>query len=132
MVNVLPVCVDVALTRACGAMCSFCYAMVQEQKERSTIKVKEALDLVDGLAEVGKRSIAHIRRRKHSSKAYVPFIKHAANVGIDVGNATNWEWEPEKIKVLPSNMGEIYLCRRNTGRLFKNYVKNAHTEVFDR
>ena len=34
-----------ALTRACGAMCSFCYAMVQEPQERSNIKVKEALDL---------------------------------------------------------------------------------------
>ena len=93
--RIAPVSVDVALTRACGAMCSFCYAMVQEQKERSTIKVKEALDLVDGLAEVGVRGVSLISDGESTlSKAYVPFIKHAANVGIDVGNATNgWEWE---------------------------------------
>ena len=46
-----------ALTRACGAMCSFCYAMVQEPQERSTIKVKEALDLVDDFAEVGVKGV---------------------------------------------------------------------------
>ena len=39
--RVPPVSVDMALTRACGAMCSFCYAMVQEPQERSTIKTKE-------------------------------------------------------------------------------------------
>ena len=28
--KIAPISVDMALTRACGAMCSFCYAMVQE------------------------------------------------------------------------------------------------------
>ena len=27
--TIAPVSVDMALTRACGAMCSFCYAMIQ-------------------------------------------------------------------------------------------------------
>ena len=36
-----------ALTRACGAMCSFCYAMVQEPQERASIKIKEALDFAE-------------------------------------------------------------------------------------
>ena len=35
--KIAPVSVDMALSRACGAMCSFCYAMVQEPQERSTI-----------------------------------------------------------------------------------------------
>ena len=43
--RITPVSVDMALTRSCGAMCSFCYAMVQEPQERASIKVKEALDL---------------------------------------------------------------------------------------
>ena len=38
--RVAPVTVDMALTRACGAMCSFCYAMVQEPQERASIKIK--------------------------------------------------------------------------------------------
>lgn len=32
--KVAPVSVDMALTRSCGAMCQFCYAMVQEPQER--------------------------------------------------------------------------------------------------
>ena len=30
--RIAPISVDMALTRACGAMCSFCYAMVQESQ----------------------------------------------------------------------------------------------------
>ena len=78
--RIAPVSVDVALTRACGAMCSFCYAMVQEQKERSTIKVKEALDLVESCRGRSKRRIVISDGESTLSKAYVPFIKHAANV----------------------------------------------------
>ena len=47
--KISPVSVDMALTRACGAMCSFCYAMFQEPQERASIKTKEALDLLDDL-----------------------------------------------------------------------------------
>jgi Predicted Fe-S oxidoreductases len=81
-----PVSVDMALTRACGAMCSFCYAMVQEPQERSTIKVKEALDLVDDFAEAGVKGVSLISDGESTlSKAYVPFIQHAHKSGIDVG-----------------------------------------------
>ena len=50
--KISPVCVDMALTRACGAMCSFCYAMVQEPQERANIKTKEALNLLDDLTDI--------------------------------------------------------------------------------
>ena len=56
------------------------------------------------LAEIRVRGVSLISDGESTlSKAYVPFIQHAAKVGIDVGNATNaWEWEPEKIEqVLP-------------------------------
>mgnify|MGYP005706126371 FL=1 len=58
--RIAPVSVDMALTRACGAMCSFCYAMVQEPQERSAIKVKSALDLLDDFAEIGVRAVSLI------------------------------------------------------------------------
>ena len=96
--HIAPISVDMALTRACGAMCSFCYAMVQEPQERANIKTKEALNLLDDFAEIGVKEVSLISDGESTiSKAYVPFIQHAAKVGIDVGNATNgWEWEPEK------------------------------------
>ena len=74
-----------ALTRACGAMCSFCYAMVQEPQERSSIKVKQALDLVDDFAEIGIKGVSLISDGESTlSKAYVPFIQHADKSGTDV------------------------------------------------
>ena len=102
--KIAPVSVDMALTRACGAMCSFCYAMVQEPQERASIKVDQALRLADDFSEIGVKGVSLISDGESTlSKAYVPFIQHASNNGLDVGNATNgWEWGPEKIEqVLP-------------------------------
>ena len=135
--RVAPVSVDMALTRACGAMCSFCYAMVQEPQERSTIKVKQALDLIDDFAEVGIKSVSLISDGESTlSKAYVPFIQHAANVGIDVGNATNgWEWEPDKIdQVLPHLTWVRFTCAAGTPEGYSKIMFKSpeHTEVFDR
>ena len=93
-----------ALTRACGAMCSFCYAMVQEPQERANIKTIEALNLLDDFAEIGIKAVSLVSDGESTlSKAYVPFIQHASNIGIDVGNATNgWEFEKEKVdQILP-------------------------------
>ena len=98
--KISPVCVDMALTRACGAMCSFCYAMVQVPQERASIKIKEALDLADDFVEIGVKAVSLISDGESTlSKCYVPFIQHLSNSGIDVGNATyGWEWGPEKIE----------------------------------
>jgi MoaA/NifB/PqqE/SkfB family radical SAM enzyme len=78
--------------------------MMQESQARSSIKTLDALNLLDDFAEIGVRSVSLVSDGESTlSRAYVPFIQHAANIGIDVGNATNaWEWEPEKIEqVLP-------------------------------
>ena len=88
-----------ALTRACGAM-FFLLCNGSRTSERATIKVKQALDLVDDFAEIGVKGVSLISDGESTlSKAYVPFIQHASKSGIDVGNATNgWEWEPDKIE----------------------------------
>ena len=59
--KIAPVSVDMALTRACGAICSFCYAMVQEPQERANIKTKEALHLLDDFAEMESKQ-SHLSR----------------------------------------------------------------------
>jgi hypothetical protein len=135
--RVAPVTVDMALTRACGAMCSFCYAMVQEPQERSNIKTKEALDLLDDFAESGIKAVSLISDGESTiSKAYVPFIQHAAKIGIDVGNATNgWEWEPEKIEqVLPYLTWVRFTVAAGTPEGYSKIMFKGpeHTEVFDR
>ena len=135
--RIAPVCVDMALTRACGAMCSFCYAMVQEPQERATIKTKEALNLLDDFAEVGVKAVSLISDGESTlSKAYVPFIQHAAKIGIDVGNATNgWEWEPSKIdEVLPFLTWVRFTVAAGKPEAYSKimFKSSEHTPVFDR
>ena len=135
--QIAPVTVDMALTRACGAMCSFCYAMVQEPQERASIKTKEALNLLDDFAEAGIKAVSLISDGESTlSKAYVPFIQHAAKIGIDVGNATNgWEWEPEKIdQVLPYLTWVRFTVAAGTPEGYSKimFKSEKHTEVFDR
>jgi len=135
--RVAPVTVDMALTRACGAMCSFCYAMVQEPQERASIKIKETLNLLDDFAEVGIKGVSLISDGESTlSKVYVPFIQHAAKIGIDVGNATNgWEWEPEKIdQVLPYLTWVRFTVAAGTPEGYAKimFKSEKHTEVFDR
>ena len=135
--KIAPVSVDMALTRSCGAMCSFCYAMMQEPQERPAIKVKEALNLLDDFAEIGVRGVSLISDGESTlSKAYVPFIQHAAKLGIDVGNATNaWEWEPEKIEqVLPHLTWVRFTVAAGKPESYAKimYKGPEHTEVFDR
>ena len=135
--RIAPISVDMALTRACGAMCSFCYAMIQEPQERSTIKTKEALNLLDDFAEIGVKGVSLISDGESTiSKAYVPFIQHAAKIGIDIGNATNgWEWEPEKIEqVLPYLTWVRFTVAGGTPEGYARimFKSSEHTEVFDR
>jgi MoaA/NifB/PqqE/SkfB family radical SAM enzyme len=135
--KIAPVSVDMALTRACGAMCSFCYAMVQEPQERASIKTKEALNLVDDFAEIGVRGVSLISDGESTlSKAYVPFIQHAAKSGIDVGNATNgWEWDPEKIEqVLPHLTWVRFTVAAGSPEEYSRIMFKGpeHTHVFER
>lgn len=132
-----PVSVDMALTRACGAMCSFCYATMQEPQERSNIKIHHALDLLDDFKEIGVRGVSLISDGESTlSPAYAPFIEHAGEIGIDVGNATNgWEWEPEKIdRVLPHlTWVRFTVAAGRPSEYARIMYKGAeHTQVFDR
>ena len=135
--RIAPISVDMALSRACGAMCSFCYAMVQEPQERAVIKTAQALNLLDDFAEIGVKGVSLISDGESTlSKAYVPFIQHAAQIGIDVGNATNgWEWEPEKIdQVLPFLTWVRFTVAAGTPVAYAKIMFKGpeHTQVFDR
>lgn len=135
--RIAPVSVDMSLTRACGAMCSFCYAMMQESQARSSIKTVDALNLLDDFSAIGIRSVSLVSDGESTlSKAYVPFIQHAAELGIDVGNATNaWEWEPEKIEqVLPYITWIRFTVAAGRPESYASimYKGPEHTEVFDR
>jgi len=135
--RIAPISVDMALTRSCGAMCSFCYAMMQEPQERSSIKVEHSLNLLDDFAEIGVKGVSLISDGESTlSKSYVPFIQHAHNVGINIGNATNaWEWEPEKIdQVLPYMSWVRFTVAAGRPESYSKIMFKGpeHTHVFDR
>ena len=135
--RIAPVSVDMSLTRACSAMCSFCYAMMQESQARSSIKTHHALNLLDDFAEIGIRSVSLVSDGESTlAKAYVPFIQHAAELGIDVANATNaWEWGPEKIEqVLPYLTWVRFTVAAGKPDSYARimYKGPEHTQVFDR
>jgi MoaA/NifB/PqqE/SkfB family radical SAM enzyme len=132
-----PVSVDMALTRSCSSMCSFCYAMMQEPQERPAIKEQNALNLLDDFAKIGVRSVSLISDGESTlSKAYIPFILHANDLGIDVGNATNaWEWEPDKIEqVLPYLTWVRFTVAAGRPESYAKimYKGPEHVKVFDR
>ena len=135
--RIAPVSVDMALTRACGAMCSFCYAMMQEPQERSSIKTQHALNLLDDFADIGVKAVSLISDGESTlSAAYVPFIQHAHQIGINVGNATNgWEWEPDKIdQVLPYMSWVRFTVAAGRPESYAKIMFKGpeHTHVFER
>jgi len=134
--RIAPVTVDMALTRACGSMCKFCYAMMQEPQKRHGIKTDHILNLLDDFAEIGVKGVSLVSDGESTlSKAYVPFVQHAAKNGIDVGNATNaWQFGPEKSEqVLPHMSWLRFTVAAGTpGRYAEIMYKGSeHTEVFD-
>ena len=135
--QIAPVSVDMALTRACGAMCSFCYAMMQEPSERASIKTKDALNLLDDFSELGIKAVSLVSDGESTlSKAYVPFIQHAAKLGIDVGNATNgWEFEEEKVdQILPHMTWIRFTVAAGTAEGYAKIMFKGpeNTHVFER
>lgn len=135
--TIAPISVDMSLTRACGAMCSFCYAMMQESQSRSSIKESHALNLLDDFKEIGVKSVSLVSDGESTlSKSYVPFIKHGKQIGIDIGNATNgWEWGPEKIEeVLPNLTWVRFTVAAGTPTEYARHMYKGpeHTEVFDK
>lgn len=135
--RIAPISVDMSLTRACGAMCSFCYAMMQESQARSSVKVDQSLRLLDDFSKIGIKSVSLVSDGESTlAKAYVPFIQHAHQLGIDVGNATNaWEWGPEKIEqVLPYMTWVRFTVAAGRPDSYASimYKGPEHTHVFDR
>lgn len=134
--RIAPVSVDMALTRSCGAMCQFCYAMVQEPQERRPITKDHAKFLLDDFADIGVKAVSLISDGESSlSPAYVTFINHASTLGIDVGNATNaWTWGKDVVdEVLPKLTWVRFTVAAGTPKRYAEimYKGPEHTEVFD-
>jgi MoaA/NifB/PqqE/SkfB family radical SAM enzyme len=95
------------------------------------------LALLDDFKSIGVKSVSLISDGESTiSKSYVPFIQHAASLGIDVGNATNaWEWGPEKIEaVLPHLTWVRFTVAAGRPQSYAKIMFKGpeHTQVFDK
>ena len=102
--KIAPITIDMALTRACDASCSFCYAMLQESEERAFLDVPTMARFLEDCAEIGVKAVSFVSDGESVlSPAYVPSIIYGHKLGIDMASGTNgWQLTPEKLdKVLP-------------------------------
>lgn len=133
--KIAPISVDMALSRACQASCKFCYAFLQEPQERPNISIKNSLELLDDFAEIGVKAVALVSDGESTlSKAYIPFIQHAAKLGINIGNATNaWALTPEKMdQVLPTMSWIRFTVAAGTPKAFLDIMHHTQDiKIFD-
>ena len=58
--------------------------MKKEPQDRSNIKTKASLDLLDDFAEIGGKAVSLVSDGESTlSKTYVPFIQSTRLIGID-------------------------------------------------
>lgn len=87
--KIAPVTIDCAMTRACNAACSFCYAQLQAN-EGAKISKQCFLDFLDDAAAIGVKGVSFI---SDGESTVVPWwadaVEHAASVGLKVGAGSN-------------------------------------------
>ena len=92
--------------------------------------------LLDDFAAIGVRSVSLVSDGESTlAKCYVPFVQHAAKLGLDVGNATNaWELTPEIEQVLPHLTWVRFTVAAGRPESYARIMFRGpeHTKVFDR
>lgn len=94
--RIAPITIDMALTRACNAKCTFCYAMLQENVLRSFEGDTERwtkdviFKFLDDAAEIGVRGISFVSDGESTINPYFydAVIRGKKN-GIDMASGTN-------------------------------------------
>lgn len=87
--RIAPITIDCAMTRACNAACSFCYASLQSNAGHKITK-QIFFDFLDDAAAIGVKGVSFI---SDGESTVVPWyacaVEHAASVGLAVGAGSN-------------------------------------------
>ena len=144
--KIAPITIDMALTRACDASCSFCYAMLQESEERAYLSPEIMAQFLEDCAEIGVKAISFVSDGESVlSPAYVPSVQYGHSLGIDMASGTNgWQLTPEKIEQVlphltylrfnvaagdPSRYAEIMANDRNKTEVFTRAMEHIQYAV---
>ena len=87
--RIAPITIDMALTRACQASCSFCYAMLQEN-DRTVITEEVMEGFLQDSARMGVKAISLVSDGESTlSKAFTFTVQRGAELGISMATGTN-------------------------------------------
>lgn len=87
--RIAPVTIDCAMTRACNAACSFCYASLQSNVGHKITR-EIFLDFLSDAAEIGVKGVSFISDGESTVVPwYADAVEHAAKVGLAVGAGSN-------------------------------------------
>ncbi len=94
--RIAPITVDMALTRACNARCTFCYAMLQDNElaELNNDITRQTPEIIknflDDAAEIGVKGVSFVSDGESTVHPYVydAILRGKAN-GLDMALATN-------------------------------------------
>ena len=87
--RIVPITIDMALTRRCTQRCVFCYGALQSNDERRMTR-DVLFRFLDDAAEIGVKAISLISDGESTCSPHVyDFILHARGNGLDISLATN-------------------------------------------
>jgi MoaA/NifB/PqqE/SkfB family radical SAM enzyme len=87
--RIVPITIDMALTRACNFGCHYCYAMLQEN-DRKSITREVMYDFLEDCAALGVKGISLVSDGESTiSPAFVDTVKRGHELGISMACATN-------------------------------------------
>lgn len=88
--RIAPVTIDCAMTRACNAACSFCYAQLQASESDHKVTWEHFTAFLDDAAEVGVRGVSFISDGESTVVPwYADAVEHAASRGLAIGAGSN-------------------------------------------
>lgn len=102
--RIAPITIDCAMTRACNAACSFCYASLQAS-EGAKITREQFLAFLDDAAVIGVKGVSYISDGESTVVPwYAEAVQHAHARGLAVGAGSNGiRLTPDVLaKILPS------------------------------
>lgn len=87
--KIAPITIDCAMTRACQAACSFCYAQMQAS-EGGKITKEHFFAFLEDAAEIGVKGVSFISDGESTVvKWYADAVEKAASLGLKVGIGSN-------------------------------------------
>ena len=101
--RIAPICIDMALTRACNYACKYCYAVHQDNKSFRITK-EHMTAFLDDCKEIGVKAVSEVSDGESSiSPAYAHSIKYGHSIGLDMASGTNAYIHNEKMlrEILP-------------------------------